>query len=75
MLSIIVAISNNRTIGLNNQMPWHIPEDFKHFKETTLGHTVVMGENTFKSLGRPLPGRRNVVLTDKADYQDRKSVV
>lgn len=69
MLSIIVAIAQNNTIGIKNQMPWHIPEDFQHFKKTTMGHTIAMGENTFRSLGRPLPGRKNVVLTDKQDYQ------
>ncbi|MBF0105081.1 MAG: dihydrofolate reductase [Deltaproteobacteria bacterium] len=68
MLSIIVAISQNGVIGLNNRLPWHLPEDLKHFKETTMGHTIIMGENTFKSLGRPLPGRKNIVLTDQHDY-------
>jgi dihydrofolate reductase len=64
-LSIIVAIANNYAIGLNNQLLWHIPEDFKWFKKTTSGHTVIMGKNTYFSLPkRPLPNRRNIVISD-----------
>ncbi|MFH1356559.1 MAG: dihydrofolate reductase [bacterium] len=68
MLSIIVAIAENNAIGIKNEMPWHIPEDFKHFKETTLDHTIVMGEKTFESIGRALPGRKNVIMTLLEDY-------
>ena len=64
MLSIIVAIGNNYEIGRKNQLLCHLPDDLKHFKETTGGHTVLMGENTWLSLPkRPLPNRRNIVLT------------
>ncbi len=62
-LSIIVAMSENRVIGKNNQLPWHLPEDLKHFKKTTLGQPIIMGRKTFESIGRPLPGRANLVLT------------
>ncbi|RVT98097.1 dihydrofolate reductase [Mucilaginibacter limnophilus] len=61
--SIIVAISQNYAIGKNNQLLWHMPHDLKHFKETTSGHTVIMGRKTFDSVGKPLPRRRNIVIT------------
>lgn len=63
MFSIIVAIGKNNEIGKNNQLLWHIPEDLKKFKEITQEKTVVMGRNTFESIGKPLPNRHNVVLT------------
>lgn len=70
MLSIIVAIAQNLAIGRNNDLLWHLPADLKHFKQLTTGRTVVMGERTFLSLPhRPLPNRRNIVITDKADLQ------
>ena len=59
----IAAMSENRVIGRNNQIPWHLPEDFRWFKQATLGGTLVMGRKTFESIGRPLPGRVTVVLT------------
>jgi len=59
----IAAMSENRVIGNGNQIPWHLPEDFKWFRQMTLGNVVVMGRKTFESLGRPLPNRRNLVLT------------
>ncbi len=62
-LSFIVAISDNNAIGINNTLPWHLPEDLKFFKRTTMGKPVVMGRKTFDSLGRPLPGRLNIVLS------------
>lgn len=67
---MIVAIGRNRQIGLNNKMLWHISADFKHFKQTTLGHHMIMGRKTFESIGRPLPGRQTIVLTrdDKFNY-------
>ncbi|BBN59115.1 type 3 dihydrofolate reductase [Hydrogenovibrio marinus] len=69
-LSMIAAMDLNRTIGIDNQMPWHLPDDLKFFKAKTLGKTVVMGRKTFESLGsRPLPKRRNLVITRNADYQ------
>jgi dihydrofolate reductase len=62
-LSLIAAISRNRVIGKDGKLPWHISEDLKRFRRLTTGHTVLMGRKTFESLGRPLPNRRNVVLT------------
>ena len=59
----IAAMSLNRVIGNGNTIPWHLPEDFKWFKETTMGHVLAMGRKTFESIGRPLPGRETVVLT------------
>jgi dihydrofolate reductase len=59
----IAAVSANGAIGFQNRIPWHLPEDFRWFKQTTLGHTLVMGRKTFESIGRPLPGRRTVVLS------------
>ena len=63
MFSIIVAIGNNNEIGKNNKLLWHIPEDLKKFKEITQGKTVVMGRNTFESIGKPLPNRHNIVFS------------
>ena len=63
MISIIVAVAENGVIGGDNRLLWHISEDLKHFKAVTTGHPVVMGRKTYESLGRPLPGRRNVVVT------------
>jgi len=68
-VSIIVAKSRNHAIGLNNQMPWHISADLKRFKEITTGHFVVMGRNTYESIGKPLPNRTNIVITRNKSYQ------
>jgi dihydrofolate reductase len=62
-LSIIVAMAKNRTIGVNNTLPWRCPEDLKHFKALTMGHHMIMGRKTFDSIGKPLPGRTTVVVT------------
>lgn len=62
-ISLIVAMAKNRVIGNNNQMPWHLPADFAYFKKVTLGHPVIMGRKTFLSIGRPLPARRNIVVS------------
>jgi dihydrofolate reductase len=59
----IAAMSLNRVIGAGGKIPWHLPEDFRWFKECTLGHTLVMGRKTYESIGRPLPGRRTLVLS------------
>lgn len=59
----LAAYADNRVIGDHGRIPWHIPEDFAHFKALTLGHTLVMGRLTFDSIGRPLPGRRTIVVT------------
>ncbi len=59
----IAAMAQNRVIGHGNKIPWHLPEDFKWFKQTTMGHTLLMGRKTFESIGRPLPGRTTLVLS------------
>lgn len=63
MISIIVAMGKNNEIGLNNEMPWHLPNDLRYFKNITTGHTIVMGRKTYESIGRPLPNRKNVILS------------
>lgn len=62
-VAIIVAAAKNRVIGHHNAMPWYLPEELQHFKRTTLGKPLVMGRNTFESIGRPLPGRTNIVIS------------
>jgi dihydrofolate reductase len=72
MVSIVVAYARNRVIGRDGDLPWHLPSDLRRFKELTNGHAVVMGRRTFESLPpavRPLPGRRNLVLSTHADYE------
>ncbi|MDT8364395.1 MAG: dihydrofolate reductase [Nitrosomonas sp.] len=66
-LAILAAVAANRVIGIDNTLPWHLPADLKHFKTLTIGQIVVMGRRTFESIGFPLPGRTNVVLTQQAD--------
>jgi len=68
-LSLIAALGENRVIGVDNSMPWHLPGDFKYFKATTLGKPIIMGRKTWDSLGRPLPGRLNLVVTRQPDLQ------
>jgi dihydrofolate reductase len=62
-------MAKNRVIGKDNQMPWHLPADLKHFKAVTMSKPIVMGRKTFESIGRPLPGRQNVVISRNEDYQ------
>ena len=64
-LSLIVAMASNRTIGLNNQMPWHLSADLKKFKKITMGHPIIMGRKTFESIGHPLPSRQNIIISRK----------
>jgi len=66
---MIAALADNRVIGLDNKMPWHLPADLKHFKATTLGKPIIMGRKTWDSLGRPLPGRLNLVVSRQPDLQ------
>lgn len=68
-ISIVVAISENNAIGKDNQLLWHLPADLKHFKEITSGSTIIMGRKTYDSIGRPLPNRRNIVITRSLDLQ------
>src|SRR5690606_9833868 len=67
-ITLIVAAAENNAIGKDNQMPWNLPNDFKYFKKTTLEHSVVMGRKTFDSIGKPLPERRNIILTRDQNY-------
>ncbi|MCH8499738.1 MAG: dihydrofolate reductase [Marinobacter sp.] len=67
--AIIVAMARNRVIGKNNALPWYLPGDLKYFKQVTMGKPVIMGRKTFESIGRPLPGRLNVVITRNPDWQ------
>lgn len=71
MISIIAIVGKNRAIGRNNKLLWNIPEDMRHFQEKTMGKTVVMGDRTFQSIGKPLPGRRNIVVTKLPDFRAR----
>lgn len=68
MLSLIVAMAQNNVIGINNNLPWHLPNDLKYFKKVTMGKPIVMGRKTYESIGRPLPGRRNIVITRQSGY-------
>jgi len=69
MISLVVAMSDNRVIGIENRLPWNIPEDLKRFKKITSGHPIIMGRKTFESIGRPLPNRTNIVVTRNKDYR------
>lgn len=75
MISLIVAMDKNRVIGVENKLPWHLPADLKRFKDLTLGHHIVMGRKTFESIGKPLPGRTNVVITRQSDYRPQGCTV
>ncbi len=70
MISIICAIGKNNEIGFQNKLLWDIPDDMQHFKDITTGHTVVMGEKTFESIGKPLPNRHNIIVTLDKDYKN-----
>ena len=67
-ITLIVAASTNDVIGVRGRLPWHLPNDFKHFKETTMGKPVLMGRLTWDSIGKPLPGRKNIVLTHRPEF-------
>ncbi len=68
VLSAIAAMAEDRVIGKDNQMPWHLPADLKHFKAITTGHPVLMGRKTYESIGKPLPNRTNIILTRDTTY-------
>jgi dihydrofolate reductase len=68
-LSVIAAVASNRVIGRDNDLPWHLPEDLKHFRRLTMGHHIIMGRKTFESLGRLLPGRTTVVVSRQPGYR------
>jgi dihydrofolate reductase len=67
-LSVILAVADNGVLGKNNALPWHLPEDLQYFKRVTLGKPIVMGRKTFESIGRPLPGRTNIVVSRTPGY-------
>lgn len=68
-LALVVAMTADRVIGLDGDMPWHIPEDLRHFRRVTMGHSIIMGRKTHESIGRALPGRQNIVITRQLDAQ------
>lgn len=74
-LSLLVAMSSNRVIGNNNQLPWHLPEDLKRFKALTMGHSIIMGRKTHESIGKILPGRTNIIISRKKNYAIPNAIV
>ncbi|RLQ95179.1 dihydrofolate reductase [Falsibacillus albus] len=75
MISFIWAMDENRLIGSGNRLPWRLPEDLKFFKNTTMNHPIVMGRKTFESIGKPLPGRINIILTKDKTYKKEGCIV
>ena len=69
MLSLIAALAKNRVIGKDGDIPWRIPEDWQHFKRVTIGKPIIMGRKTYESIGRPLPGRSNIVVTRNPEFE------
>lgn len=69
LVTLIVAVADNGVIGRANSLPWHLPEDLKRFKRLTMGKPMIMGRKTFESIGKPLPGRRNIVVTRDPNYR------
>jgi dihydrofolate reductase len=74
-IALIAAISQNRVLGKNNELVWHLPKDMRWFKTKTMGYPVVMGRKTFESFGNPLPGRTNIVITRNPDYRPEGTIV
>ena len=75
ILSLIVAFANNQVIGINNTLPWHLPEDLKRFRTLTMGHHIIMGRKTYESLGRLLPGRTTIIVTHNKDYKAEGALI
>ena len=75
IISIIAAMAENRVIGINGRLPWHLPTDLARFRELTMGHPVIMGRKTFETIGKPLPGRTNVVVSRQQDYHCENCIV
>lgn len=75
MISFLWAEDENRLIGRNNELPWRLPAELKYFKETTMGHAIVMGRKTYESIGKPLPGRTNIILTRDSTYNQEGCIV
>lgn len=74
-LAIIVAMAQNRVIGCANKLPWYLPEDLKHFKKVTIGSPIIMGRKTYESIGRILPGRKNIILTRQKNFKVEGAIV
>ena len=68
VITIVAAMGRNRAIGLEGRLPWHLPRELRHFKEITMGKPMIMGRETYDSIGRALPGRKNIVLTRQDDF-------
>ena len=75
MISMIVAMAENRAIGKNNELLWHLPKDFQHFKSVTMGKPILMGRKTFESIGKALPGRKNIVITRDNNFTAEDIVI
>jgi dihydrofolate reductase len=75
IISLIAAMAENRVIGRDNSIPWSLPADLKRFKEITMGHPLIMGRKTYESIGRPLPGRKTIIISRKQDYRAEGCVV
>lgn len=75
MISLLVAMDQNRVIGKDNQLPWHLPADLQYFKKVTMGHPIIMGRKTFDSIGRVLPGRENVIVTRNREYTNTECTI
>src|SRR5437879_4536686 len=69
MIALVVAMAENRVIGKDNKLIWHLPADLKYFKQLTSGHPIIMGRKTYESIGKPLPNRTNIVITRQADFK------
>ncbi|OGM14487.1 hypothetical protein A3A76_05810 [Candidatus Woesebacteria bacterium RIFCSPLOWO2_01_FULL_39_23] len=74
-VSIIVAVAENNVIGAKNKLPWYLPADLKHFKELTTGHHILMGQKTYESIGKPLPDRVNIILSEDPNYHAKECIV
>jgi len=74
LISLIAAVAKNGLIGKDNKLPWHLPADLRFFKNTTLGHPIIMGRKNFESIGRVLPGRTNIVLTRNANFAEAENL-
>ncbi|WLD91550.1 dihydrofolate reductase [Alkalihalobacillus sp. AL-G] len=75
MISLLVAVGKNQVMGKDNDLPWHLPEDLKWFKKVSMGHTIIMGRKTYESIGKPLPGRKNVIVTTNKSYEAEGCIV
>jgi dihydrofolate reductase len=75
IISLIAAMAENRVIGRDNAIPWRLPDDLKRFRQITMGHPVIMGRKTFESIAKPLPGRKNIIITRNPDFHPEECIV